>query len=196
VATNTRPPGPLEPSISEIQFIQQARLGNTDAFARLYEAYVDDIYRFIFYRVGDQQLAEDLTSQLFLKAWDRMERYQIRGDASFKAWLVQIARNLVIDYYRTRKDTTSLEQILTVKPDPTINVAKTVERQLQGEWLHTKLQELTDEQREVITLKFIDGFSTKEIARMMNKKEGAIRALQMRGLQALTIILETDLEVK
>ena len=81
---------------------------------------------------------------------------------------------------------------MTAEPDPTMNVVKEVERRLQGEWLQTKLQQLTGEQKEVVTLKFIHGLSTKEIAALMNKKEGAIRALQMRGLQALANILELD----
>lgn len=176
----------------EEQLIQQAKEGNPDAFAQLYDAYVDDIYRFIFYRVSNQQTAEDLTSQLFLKAWDNLDRYQARQGSSFKAWLMQITRNLVIDHYRTLKEIAPLEEIMTVKPDPTADVVNEVERRLQGEWLRTKLQMLTDEQREVVTLKFIHGFSTKEIAQTMNKKEGAIRALQMRGLQALANILESD----
>lgn len=184
------------PSSAENRLIQQAKAGNADAFARLYETYVDEIYRFIFFRVTQQQLAEDLTSQLFLKAWDNLERYQPRHNASFKAWLMQIARNLVIDHYRTFKDTASLEQILPAEPDPTVDVAKDVERRLQGEWLQTKLQQLTGDQREVVTLKFIHGFHTKEIARTMNKTEGAIRALQMRGLQALADILEAEAKTR
>jgi RNA polymerase sigma-70 factor (ECF subfamily) len=192
IGNNVKKSSGVSGSSSEGQLIQQAQAGNADAFARLYDAYVDEIYRFIFYRVSNQQTAEDLTSQLFLKTWDNLDRYQARRGASFKAWLMQIARNLVIDHYRTFKETTPLEPIMTVEPDPTMNVVKEVERRLQGEWLQTKLQELTDEQREVVTLKFIHGFSTKEIARMMNKKEGAIRALQMRGLQALANIFESD----
>lgn len=186
-ASDTRAPLSLES-----QLIEQAKAGNADAFAKLYDAYADEIYRFIFFRVSNQQTAEDLTSQLFLKAWDNLDRYQTRRDASFRAWLMQIARNLVIDYYRTFKESASLEQIMTAEPDPTMNVVKEVERRLQGEWLQTKLQQLTGEQKEVVTLKFIHGLSTKEIAALMNKKEGAIRALQMRGLQALANILELD----
>jgi RNA polymerase sigma-70 factor (ECF subfamily) len=176
---------------TEAQLIEKAKTGDPHAFARLYDAYVDEIYRFIFYRVDDRQTAEDLTSQLFLKAWDGRGRYQFRG-SPFKAWLIQIARNLVIDYYRTRKQTAPLEPTTLIKPDPASNVAKEVERKLEGEWLRARLLELTEDQREVLTLKFIHGYSTKEIASMMKKRQGAIRALQMRGLQALAAVIGPD----
>lgn len=176
---------------TETQLVEKAKKGDSHAFAKLYDAYVDEIYRFIFYRVDDQQTAEDLTSQLFLKAWDGLGRYQLRG-SPFKAWLIQIARNLVIDYYRTRKATAPLEPNALKKPDPASNVAKEVERKLEGEWLRARLLELTEDQREVLTLKFIHGYSTKEIANVMQKRQGAIRALQMRGLQALAAVVGTD----
>ncbi len=180
-----------EPLSTEAQLVQQAKSGDSNAFAKLYDAYVDELYRFIFYRVADQQTAEDLTSQLFLKAWDSLDRYQYRG-SPLKAWLIQIARNLVIDHYRTRKETEPLEPDALARPDPAANVAKEVERKLEGEWLRAKLRQLTEEQREVLTLKFIHGFSTKEIATVMEKRQGAIRALQMRGLQALANIIGPD----
>lgn len=172
----------------EARLIRKAAAGQADAFARLYDAYVDDVYRFIFYRVGNEQTAEDLTSQLFLKAWDHLGRYESRG-VRFSAWLFQIARNMVIDYYRTRKETVALEPNAVTKPDPAANVAKSVEKKLEGEWLRSMLQQLTAEQREVLTLKFINGLDTKEVAQIMNRKQGAIRALQMRGLKALADII-------
>lgn len=173
----------------EADLIRRAAVGEAQAFAQLYDAHVDDLYRFIFYRVSDQQTAEDLTSQLFIKAWDNLGRYESRG-VRFSAWLYQIARNMVIDHYRTRKETVALEPIATMKPDPAANVSKYIERKLEGEWVRSMLEHLTDDQREVLTLKFINGLSTKEVATVMKKKQGAIRALQMRALQALAKLME------
>lgn len=183
----------LNLSAQEVQLIQKAVSGDADAFARLYDAYIDEVYRFVFYRVNEEQTAEDLTSHVFLKAWDNLDRYEIRG-LPFKSWLFQIARNAVIDYYRTRKETVPLEPTAISKPDPAANVAKEVEQRLESEWLRGLLQHLTDDQKEVLTLKFIHGLSTKDVAKLLGKRQGAIRALQMRGLQALADIIMDDLQ--
>ncbi len=154
----------------------------------MYDTYVDEVFRFIYYRVSDEDTAEDLTSQIFIKVWDNLPRYQQRG-SPFRAWLFQIARNLLIDHYRTRKETLSLEPHALLEPDPAANVSETVEQRLEAERMLGLLQQLTQDQREVLTLKFINGLSTKEIASILKKGQGAIRALQMRGLQALADII-------
>ena len=176
---------------SELELTQRAVSGDPDAFAALYDFYVEQIYRFVLFRVGDEQTAEDLTSQVFLKAWDNLSSYQIRG-LLFRAWLLRIARNSVIDYYRTYKETTPLEPSALTKPDPAAEVGDQVEQQLQAEELRLALQQLTEDQRQVLTLRFIEGLSTEEVANVMGKRQGAIRALQMRGLQALAEIIETS----
>ncbi|HMR62404.1 MAG TPA: sigma-70 family RNA polymerase sigma factor [Anaerolineae bacterium] len=178
---------------SEAELIEKAISGDSNAFANLYDTYVDEIYRFILHRVGNQQTAEDLTSQVFLKAWDNLSRYKMRG-SPFGAWLFKIARNIVIDYYRTQKETLPLEAEALSKPDPTANVAKEVEQRLQGEWLREILLRLTEDQREVLTLKFVNGLKTAEVAKVMGKRQGAIRALQMRALQALAELVGGDHE--
>ena len=177
-----------EQPLSEDWLIKNAKEGDAEAFAKLYDTYVDQVYRFVFYRVQDDQTAEDLTAQVFFKAWDSLGRYQMRG-LPFGAWLLRITRNAVIDYYRTHKETISLESSAKSEPDPATNVAKEVERRLEAEWLRAALQRLTEDQRQVLTLRFIEGLSTKEVAQVMEKRPGAIRALQMRGLQALADII-------
>ena len=172
----------------EVWLVQRAISGDAEAFASLYDTYVDRVYRFIFFRVGESRLAEDLTSQTFLKAWESVGRYQIRG-LPFAAWLFRIARNKVIDNYRVSKETVSLEAALSTQPDPNGRVDEKVEGHLEIEQLRVALRRLTEDQRQVLTLKFIEGLSTKEISQITGKQEGAIRALQMRGLQALAQIL-------
>ena len=188
---STRATQARNPTAPEVRLIQKAISGDADAFARLYDAHIDEVFRFIFYRVHDQQTAEDLTSQVFLKAWDNLSGYELRG-RPFKAWLLQIARNSVIDHYRTRKDIVPLEPNAMSRPDPGASVSRQVEQRLQGEWLRAKLEHLTEDQRDVLILKFIHGLSTKEVAEFTGKKEGAIRALQMRGLQALADLIDDD----
>ncbi|HXV41808.1 MAG TPA: sigma-70 family RNA polymerase sigma factor [Anaerolineae bacterium] len=176
--------------LSELELIQRAVSGDPAAFAALYDVYVEQIYRFIFFRVSNEQTAEDLTSQVFLKAWDNLGSYQIRG-LPFRAWLFRIARNSIIDYYRTYKETTPLEPAALTQPDPSAEVDEVVDQRLQAEALRLALQRLTEDQRQVLTLRFIEGLSTEEVAQVMGKRQGAIRALQMRGLQALAQIIET-----
>lgn len=178
---------------SEAELIEKAVSGDPNAFASLYDAYVEEVYRFILHRVGNQQTAEDLTSQVFLKAWDNLGRYKMRG-SPFGAWLFKIARNIVIDHYRTQKETLPLEAEALSKPDPGANVAKEVEQRLQSEWLREVLLRLTEDQREVLTLKFVNGLKTAEVAKVMGKRQGAIRALQMRALQALAELVGGDHE--
>jgi RNA polymerase sigma-70 factor, ECF subfamily len=170
---------------SEESLVQQAIAGDPDAFARLYDAYADRIYRFIWLRVSDSQTAEDLTAQVFLKAWQHLGRYR-RRKLSFSGWLYQVARNTVLDYYRTNKPVESLEEATMDQPDPHANIPDQIERQFSAEWLWSKLCLLTEEQREVLLLKFVDGLTTGEVAAVMGKQPGAIRALQMRGLQTIT----------
>jgi len=174
----------------ETQWVQLAIQGNADAFAKLYDSYIDRLYRFIYFRVGNEQMAEDLSSQVFLKAWENLGRYEMRG-LSFGAWLFRIARNLVIDHYRTRKDHASLEEDGS-NSDPALMVDGSMDARFEAEWLRSAMKQLTDDQRTVLTLKFIEGLDTAEIAEIMGKRQGAVRALQLRGLQALAEILEAQ----
>src|SRR5512140_290036 len=96
---------PLE---DERRLVELAQAGDGEAFSKLYEAYFDRVYRFVFFRVADERMAEDLASQVFLKAWENLHRYRPRGP--FLAWLYAIARNTVIDTYRTRKQVVSLDE--------------------------------------------------------------------------------------
>ena len=172
------------PLPDERRLVKRAKSGDADAFAILYDAYVDRIYRYIFFRVSDDVAAEDLTSQVFLKAWESLDRYRV-SRSPYLALLYTIARNLVIDYYRTKKETVSIDTMVQVRangPDPD----EEVQNRFDVQAIREALQFLTEEQQQVLSLRFIAGMSTEDVARLMNKREGAIRALQMRALQALT----------
>lgn len=179
---------PRDPA-REAQLIERAIKGDPDAFARLYDSYVDAIYRFVFFRIRDERGAEDLTSQVFLKAWEKLDSYELRN-VPFGAWLFRIARNAVIDHYRAHRESTSLESDDATWLKAPQDVDAEVESKIDTEWLLATLSQLTEDQRQVLTLKFIEGLSTQEIAQVMGKREGAIRALQMRGLQALATLIE------
>lgn len=182
------------PLANERQLVLQAQDGNSEAFGQLYDAYMERIYRFVYFRVEDQQTAEDITSQVFLKAWSNLDRFQF-SRTPYLAWLYTIAHNAVIDHYRTRKVTTALDDVQLSQPDHSELVENEIDLTVEMKSVKTALQALTDDQQKVLTLKFIEGMSNNEIARHLGKREGAIRALQMRGLQALAKQLEEKMAI-
>jgi RNA polymerase sigma-70 factor (ECF subfamily) len=177
-------------SESQRNLLQLAKAGDSEAFAQLYDDSIERIYRYVYFRVTDEQTAEDLTSQVFFKAWENLDRCKSTG-APFIAWLYTIARNAVIDYYRTRKNTVALEEASSLASED-LAPDEAIELQFETETLQLALQELTDDQKQVIVLKFIAGMSTDEIAEHLGKRAGAVRALQMRALQALAGIMEEE----
>ena len=172
------------PLADERQLVLQAQDGDAEAFGRIYDGYVERIYRFVFFRVDDQQTAEDITSQVFLKAWSNLDRFEFTR-TPYIAWLYTIAHNTVIDHYRTRKVTTALEDVQLSQPDDAEAVENQIDLTVEMRTIKAAMQSLTDDQQQVLHLRFIEGMSNTEIAQQLGKREGAIRALQMRGLQAL-----------
>ena len=172
------------PLADERQLVLKAQDGDAEAFGRIYDGYVERIYRFVFFRVDDQQTAEDLTSQVFLKAWSNLDRFEFTR-TPYIAWLYTIAHNTVIDHYRTRKVTTALEDVQLSQPDDAEAVENQIDLTVEMKTIKAAMQNLTDDQQQVLHLRFIEGMSNTEIAQQLGKREGAIRALQMRGLQAL-----------
>jgi len=175
--------------LREDQIVSEAINGEQQAFAMLYDAYVDSIFRFIYIRVEDQQTAEDITSGVFLRAWEKLGKYQQRG-LPFRAWLFRIARNAVIDHYRTRKEVAPLEAAINATDKNTHSVSEGVAIKLEAEKILKLMHHLTEDQRNVLTLKLVHGLDTEEVAKVLGKRQGAVRALQMRGLQTLAKLME------
>ncbi len=168
----------LEMLPEEIRLVYQAKSGDIRAFVKLYDAYVERVYRYIHFLAPNNGVAEGLTFQVFFKAWEYFDHYKIFG-LSFMVWLYSVARNQVNAYYRTHKEAVAPDNDfrLTLKGD---NLSK--EFQVIRDGLHF----LTAEQQQVLILKFIVGVSNKNIARIVAMEENDIRILQMHGLQALT----------
>jgi RNA polymerase sigma-70 factor (ECF subfamily) len=165
--------------------------GDPNAFGELYDHFVERVYRYLYFRTGSHPEAEDLTEQVFLKAWEAIGRYRWQG-RPFVAWLYRLAHNSHIDYVRTQRPTTSLNN--DDRPIELASPAATVEldRALDADLLLHALGELTVDQQQVIVMKFIDGCDNEQIAETMEKREGAIRALQMRALMSLRRVLESQ----
>ncbi|HEX8990103.1 MAG TPA: sigma-70 family RNA polymerase sigma factor [Anaerolineales bacterium] len=172
----------------QTELVWLAKTGDAEAFGHLYEMYLDRIYRYIYFRVTDEETTEDLISQVFTKAWENLDRYQPSG-RPFIAWLYTIAHNTVIDHYRTRRETVALENTVSLASDAP-SPHEQVELHFEADNLRAALQTLTQEQQQVVVLKFLGGMTTDEIAGQLCKSPGAVRALQMRALQALAKQME------
>ena len=179
--------------LSDKRLVIEIKSGNRDAFGILYDKYVDAIYRFVLFKVGNQQEAQDITSESFIKAWKYIvEQQNIKNP---RALIYKIARNLVIDYYRTNKSRISVD-IESVA----LHLASNESDTPQGAYLKTEIQEtvmkalaeIKDEYREVIILKFVEGVSIGEIAKILNRSHGAIRVLIHRATKALKSVLAVN----
>ena len=175
---------------SEEQLLEAAMKYDEAALGELYDRYETKIYTYIYRRTGDEMIAEDLTAQVFMKMLQAI-REEKAWHSSFSGWLYRIAHNLVIDYYRQRdrQGQVSLDDNPTLSDnnsDPVENVAA----QMEAEQVRFAMRQLTDEQAEVLSLRFLEGYSIQEVALMMNKTEGAIKALQYRAVATLRQLLE------
>jgi RNA polymerase sigma-70 factor, ECF subfamily len=166
----------------------RASHGESAAFGLLYDRHVAAIYRYVYYRVRDDAEAEDLTSDVFMKALRAIPRYEPRQ--AFLAWLYRIARNAVIDHVRRGGRQVSFEDALRHPEvhnaiDPDLEVLAGSDKAT----LRSALGQLTPLQQEVIVLRFLEGYSTDEIAKLIGKREGTVRGIQFRALGALRLLI-------
>jgi RNA polymerase sigma-70 factor (ECF subfamily) len=167
----------------EESLVQRAQQRDEKAFAQLYEGHFDKIYRYVVLRIGNAIEAEDVTQQVFLNALQSISSFKWKG-APFSSWLFRIAHNQVVDYLRkkTRQATESLDESLVIsKSDPQL----VVEQRLDIEQLILATKQLTKAQQEVIALRFVSELSTAQVAKVMGKSEGAVKALQHSAIVAL-----------
>jgi RNA polymerase sigma-70 factor (ECF subfamily) len=173
--------------------VERAQAGESEAFGLIYDRYVDTVFRFVYFRVGNRQLAEDLTSDTFLRALKRIGSFTWQG-RDLGAWLVTIARNLVADHFKSgryRLEVTTGDVLDADREDrgPEGSPESAVVDHITNVALLTAVKQLNPEQQECIVLRFLQGFSVAETAKTMGKNEGAIKALQYRAVRALNRLL-------
>jgi len=161
-------------------------------FSKIYDKYIDKIYRFVFLKVNSPEVAEDLTSETFLRGWQtfRIQNSEFRIQNP-PAFLYQIARNLVIDYYREKGKVQLVSADYRII-DPRINLEERANLNSELEEVKRGLAELKDEYQDVIIYRYLDELSVPEIAKVMQKSEGTVRVLLHRALNALRNELHTD----
>ena len=166
-----------------------AQQGDGEAFGEIYDAYVDSIYRYLYYRVGSHAVAEDLTSETFLRALRRIDSFTWQGK-DIGAWFVTIARNLVADHVKSsrfRLEVTTADMLDADRADE--GIEDEVLSRLQNAVLLDAVKALKPEQQECIVLRFLQGLTVAETSAVMGRSEGAIKQLQLRGVRALAKLM-------
>ncbi len=169
-----------------IALVELARGGDAEAFGQLYDHYHGSVYRFVFYRTRSTSLAEDLTSETFLRALRNMAGFRWQGK-DFGAWLMTIARNLCTDHFKagrtrlehTTEDMGAHDAATGEGPEQEVLAGLTNEVLLDG------LRQLSDEQRDCLVMRFLQGLSIAETAAVLGRSEGAVKQLQLRGVRNL-----------
>lgn len=176
-------------SSDETALLSRAQNGDADAFGELYLLHLDQIYRYVYFRLGHASDAEDLTEQVFLKAWEALPTYRI-GPTPFLSWLYRIAHNTLADYHRRQQPVTPMST--QQHPDLASPLAPALDQVIEAEEaaaLAAAIAQLPEEHQQVILLRFIEGMNHAEVARMLDKSEGACRVIQHRALATLHQLL-------
>jgi RNA polymerase sigma-70 factor (ECF subfamily) len=172
------------------ELVKKVQSGDMIAFGPLYDAHIEQVYRFVWYKVQHKELAEDLTSQVFMKALEKISSFNAEK-ASFKTWVLTIARNTVIDHWRTARDHRDIEDAWDL--DSSSDTARDAEAREQLEKVQMHLKKLSTDQRDIIILRVWEGLSYKEIAEALGKSESACKMSCSRGLAQLRRIMPLSL---
>ncbi len=175
----------------EKQHIIEAKKGNKESFGVLYDHYLPQIYRFILFKVSRKDEAEDLTHEVFLSAWRNMPKYRQKG-FPFSSWLYQIARNAVIDSYRTAKHHVQIEMVDENILQPIPSGQEAINTILEMEKAKKCIAQLRPDYQDLIIMRFIEELPNDEIAATLCKSEGAVRLMQHRALNDLRELYKKD----
>ena len=183
---------PTSPEIPEL--VAAAKAGDRAAFAALYRNYLPTVYKFLYYRMNSNKaVAEDMTAEVFLRALRKIGDFNWTG-ADFGSWLLRIARNLVLDNAKSSR--AKLEILNDEMPERATHEEQSTESaamaNMTNEGVYSAIRRLSPDQRDVITMRFIQGMEVGAVATALGKKEGTVRTLQFRGLKALQRLLVKD----
>lgn len=167
-------------SAIELKLIHAAQAGDEQAFGELYDIWAAKVYRFVYIKVKEVPISEDIVSDVFLKAWQRLHQYKPQAASSFSSWLYAIARNAVIDYYRLNQRSElsfeNLPEIADLEGEDIYREVSEIERALSN---------LPAEYEKVLRLRFVEQLPIARVAQIMKKKEDNVRALTSRALKKL-----------
>ena len=184
---------PEEQNQDELQLLRQAQKGDAEAFGVLYEIHAPGVFRYLFSHLEDRLDAEDLTGEVFLRAWRALPGFHWRG-IPLRAYLFRVAHNALMDHYRSRRQQPALdledERVQDSLPDP----SQALHLHLERKEIRRLLEGLRTDYRTVLDLRFIAGLSPDETAQVMGRSAGAVRVLQHRALEALRKIVDDSVQ--
>lgn len=160
-----------------------------DAFGKLYDLYVDDVFRFVYFKVSNKEDAEDITARTFEKALKAIKNFKWKG-YSFKTWLFVIAKNIVIDSFKAKRTNISIEQLsFDTKDEENYSVEDLTQMRLDREKLLKGLEKLADEYREILVMRYVEGLSISEVMQVSGKTNDSVKSLTKRAVQKLKQII-------
>jgi len=187
---------PLVKKFKDKQTLSRLKNKDKDAFIKVYDDFAGDIYRFVYFKVGESEEAKDLTSMIFLKTWNHIQNNSLTSSSTLRALLYKVARTSIVDYYR---ETGNKLEISLDDEDHPIDIADEdkdleadMDRNADLARIKSKLPLLKEEYREVIVLKFVNDLNIDEISEVTGKTKGNIRVLLHRSLAALKDLIEED----
>lgn len=174
--------------LEDLDLVKEVKTGSTSAFQTLYMRHLDAIYRYFFYQTKDKFLAEDLAQDVFIKVWRAIDHYDEERGA-FTSWMYRIAHNLLIDHYRGKK-TLSLKEGLEASYSE--DWLEKLDRSEKIQKIKGALEDLPDDYKEVVTLRFFEDLSVEETAQIVDKSEENVRVIQHRAIRKLRGLLTYD----
>jgi RNA polymerase sigma-70 factor (ECF subfamily) len=198
-------PSGLIKKYKEKQALSRLKRKDKEVFISAYDKYGEEINRFIFYKVGKREEANDLTSQVFLKTWEHIQNKSLIKTKTIRALFYRIARNIVIDYYRQKSSETS-EELSLDSDDNHIDIEDeasgedssitNIDRKSEIELIESKLYLLKEDYREIIVMRFVNDLSPDEIAEISGRSKGNVRVLIHRSLKALKDLVSDEMKKK
>jgi RNA polymerase sigma-70 factor (ECF subfamily) len=175
----------------ELALIAAAQRGNSEAFTELYKDNVDHVYRYVYYRVHSELIAEDLTSDVFVQVLEGLATYRDMS-VPFLSWIYRIAHGRVIDYFRKAHFRENQENIDDMELGTEPDMDSSLIDNYTTEHINAAIHDLNPEQREVIVLRFIEGYNLEKTAELLSKSVGAIKSLQFRAVQTMLKVLDSQ----
>lgn len=174
----------------ERTILEKAQKGDTSAFEKIYDFYVPKIFRFVFLKIGDKELAEDLTSETFIRFWKYIQSSEVRNESA-EPVLYKIARNLIIDFYRKKEIVTeSLDDaVIEFVSDKSMDFLEKMINREEVEEMMESLKQIRDEYQEIIILRFVEDLTIEEISKITGKSQGSVRVLSHRAIKALENVM-------